>query len=504
MMLQKLRQAHTTLERTALRAGRALPCLVLMALSAGCAASSHRPPPPPAPRASDWRDQVPPAGSPAPVTYPLAEHDRLDNGMNVYVVRRPAGVLTLSLVVRCDPPEPGRTGLAALTTRMLTEGTVDHPGLALAEAAESLGSTLASDAGRDSLTVGLTTLRSDASRALALLAEVVQRPGFDPRVVARVRSEWIDGLLAERQEPSRIASLVGLRAQLGDIHGAPVGGAVEDVRQLEAADLRTYHVHAFVPNSSALVVVGDVALDDIRSDVAHLFGSWTGAPVLEAAPPPVPEAPARTRVLVVDRPGAVQTALFVAQPLPKRGMPGHEARQVINSIVGGLFTSRINTNLREKHAYTYGARSVAVATRYWGAWIATTSVKTDVTAPALKQLVSELKGVQDPARGRPIADDELARAKADLVAALGAHLERIEAVESDTQALFTYGLPPDYFSGYPERVAAVTLQSAAEQARTTLVPDRLTVVAVGDQARITAALTQHGFDWVPAPEALWR
>jgi zinc protease len=495
---------HTVLGRWSARVARALPCIVLAAVSACCAASSRRPAPPPAPRASDWRAQVPPAGSPAAVTYPLAEHDRLDNGMHVYVIRRPTGVLTLSLVVRCDPPEPGRTGLAALTARMLTEGTLDHPGLALAEAAESLGSTLASDAGRDSLTVGLTTLRSDASPALALLAEVVQRPSFDPSVVARVRSEWIDGLLAERQEPSRIASLVGLRAQLGEIHGAPVGGAVEDVRQLDAADLRAYHVRAFVPSRAALVVVGDVALDDIRADVAHLFGSWTGTPVPGAVPSPMPEPPVRTKVLVVDRPGAVQTALFVSQPLPKRGMPGYEARQVVNSLLGGLFTSRINTNLREKHAYTYGAQSVVVATRYWGAWIATTSVKTDVTAPALEQLVSELKGVQDPERGRPIANDELARAKADLVATLGAHLERIERVESDTQTLFTYELPSDYFSDYPERVAAVTRESAEEQAKTQLAPERLTVVAVGDRARIAAAFARHGFDWEPAPEALSR
>jgi zinc protease len=479
-------------------------CVILAALSAGCAAAPERPAPPPAPPASDWRYQVPPPESAAPVTYPLAEHDRLDNGMTVYVVRRPAGVLTLSLVVRCDPPELGRTGLAALTARMLTEGTLDHPGLALAEAAESLGSTLASDAGRDSLTVGLTTLRTDASRALALLAEVIQRPGFDPSVVARVRSEWVDGLVAERQEPSRIASLVGLRAQFGDIHGAPVGGAVEDVRRLEAADLRAYHLRTFVPSRSALVVVGDVALGDIRADVARLFGSWTGAPAPETTSIPVPGPPTRTKVLIVDRPDAVQTALFVSQPLPKRGAPGYEARQVVNSLLGGLFTSRINTNLREKHAYTYGAHSVAVATRYWGAWIATTSVKTDATAPALEQLISELKCVQDPEHGRPITNGELARAKADLVATLGAHLERIESVESDTHTLFTYDLPADYFSGYSERVSAVTRESAEEQARTRLVPERLTIVAVGDQARITAALARRGFDWEPAPEALWR
>jgi zinc protease len=495
---------HPVLGQRSTRRARTLTCFVLAVLNEGCGASSHRPAPPPAPRAADWRDQVPPAGSPAPVSYPLAEHDRLDNGMDIYVTRRPAGVLTMSLVVRCEPPEPGRSGLAALTTRMLTEGTLEHPGLALAEAAEALGSTLASDAGRDSLTVGLTTLRADAPRALALLAEVARRPSFDPAVVARVRSEWIDGLVAERQEPSRIASLVGLRAQFGEIHGAPVGGAVEDVRRLEASDLRAYHARAFVPGRSALVVVGDVALDDIRPDVARLFGTWAGAPGLEPPPPPVPEPPARTRVLVADRPGAVQTALFVLQPLPKRGVPGYEARLVVNSVLGGLFSSRINSNLREEHAYTYGANSVAVATRYWGAWIATTSVKTDVTAPALEQLIAELEAIRNLDHGRPIADDELARAKADLVATLGAHLERIERVESDTQTLYTYDLPADYYSGYPARVAAVTRQSAEEQAQAHFVPERLTVVAVGDQARIAPALEQHGFAWEPAPEALRR
>lgn len=497
-MMRKTRAGRLTLVPLA---------LTLVGWCTACAGSAHsgRPAAPAVPpRADDWRAQVPPPGPSAPVVYPLAEHEVLENGMGVYVVRRPAGVLTMSVVVRSDPPEPGRTGLAALTTRMLTEGTLDHPGLALAEAAESLGSTLASDSGRDSLSVGLTTLRSDASQALELLAEVVQRPSFDPAVVARVRSEWLDGLVAERQDPSRIAALVGLRALLGEIHGAPVGGAIEDVRSLETADLRRYHARAFVPGRSALVVVGDVALADIRADVARRFGPWTAAESSEAAPISVPEPQTRSRVLVVDRPGAVQTALFVSQPLPKRGMPGYEARQVMNSLLGGLFTSRINTNLRERHAYTYGARTLAVATRHWGALIATTSVKTDVTEPALAELISELEGLREPSLGKPIGEDELERAKADLVATLGAHLEHIARIESDTQTLFTYDLAPDYFSSYPERIAAVTRESVEEQARTALVPEQLTIVAVGDRRRIGQTLAARGLGWEPAPDTLLR
>lgn len=451
----------------------------------------------------DWRYQRPPAGEAAELVYPAPQHAVLPNGLNLYVVRRPAGIVSMALVVRTEPPPLGRSGLHALTVRMLTEGTIDHPGLALAEAVESLGTTLDSDAGRDSVNISLETLRQDAPRALALLAEVVQRPAFEEGVFERVRKEWIDGLVAERQDPSRLAALVGMRRLLGERHGAPVRGAAEDIRSLQIGEIHGYHAQNFVPNRSALVVVGDLAVEELRPEAERLFGGWKALPPPEQVPADLPELPGKSRVVLVDRPGAVQTALFVGQPFPKRSLPGFEARQILSSVLGGLFTSRLNQNLREKNAYTYGAGSAAVATRYWGALVASTSAKTEVSIDALTEVVTEIRSLRGGARGKPITEDELERAHADLVATLGAHLEHTSRILADTASQFVYNLPLDYFPRFAERLRAVDRQVVAAEAAKHLLPDGLIVVAVGDRSKLEGPLAQGGYHWeVAAPDLL--
>ena len=208
---------------------------------------AQRPAPRKTPDPEAWRSGVPAPGSRAKLAYPVPDVQRLDNGLSLWVVRRPAEVVSLSLVVRhgAGAVPKGKSGLAALTARMLTEGTTGRTASALAEAAESLGSSVEHDAGRDYSTVALTTLRADVEEGLSLLAEVVQKPAFSPKELERVRQEWLDGLTAERQAPERLASLAGLRLLLGEPHGAPVGGSVPDVKRLTAKDLAQFHAAHF-------------------------------------------------------------------------------------------------------------------------------------------------------------------------------------------------------------------------------------------------------------------
>jgi zinc protease len=440
-----------------------------------------------------WRGQKPGAGQPGSLAYPPPEHARLENGLALYVVRRPGGVAQMSIVSRhgAGSVPPGKSGLAALTARMLTEGTKTKTSQELAEATESLGSSLLGDAGRDYTTVELHTLREDLARGLELLAEVVRTPAFRPAELERVRGEWLDGLVAERQEPTRIASLVGLRVLLGNEQGAPVGGSVPDVKRLTVQDLTSFHQRAFAPSSLALVVAGDATLAEVRPHAERLFGSWKGAAAREPKPIAL-SAPAATRVVLVDRPGAVQTALFAAQHFAKRSDPGHEARLILSQVLGGLFTSRINQNLREKHAYTYGARSQALATRSWGAFVVSTSVKTQVTAEALTELVNEIKGMRDPSAGKPLGDDELLRARSDQINSVGAHLEHNSRVADDLSTLFIYQLKEDYFANYSNLVSTVD-RSAVTREAAALAPDQLLIVAVGDRSVIETPLRARGY-----------
>jgi zinc protease len=203
----------------------------------------------------------------------------------------------------------------------------------------------------------------------------------------------------------------------------------------------------------------------------------------------------------VDRPGAVQTALFVAQRFPARSAPGHEAREVLGEIVGGLFTSRINMNLREKHAYTYGASGRPIATRAWGAFVVSSSVRTDVTAPALAEVVRELERARDPSLGAPITADEIGRAKADLLHTLGARLEHTSRVAQAMTALFSVDLGNDYYTRYPNLLAAIGQPELSTNAGL-LTPDDLVIVLVGDRKEITPGLEKSGLKLELAAAAL--
>jgi predicted Zn-dependent peptidase len=207
-------------------------------------------------------------------------------------------------------------------------------------------------------------------------------------------------------------------------------------------------------------------------------------------------------VLVADRAGAVQTAIFATQPFPRRDVPGWEARELLMQVTGGLFTSRLNQNLREKHAWTYGAGSSAAATRQWGAVFVSTSVERSVTADALAEIVRELGELRAPT-DRPIQAAELARARADLANAHGAQLEDVGRVAADVAELYVHSLAANHLSTLPARVAAVP-GADVQGAASALLPERLLVVVVGDRASIEADLRGKGFAVETAEPKLWQ
>ena len=442
-----------------------------------------------------FRNTQPKPGAHPAVQFPTPSLKVLKNGVTLYVVPKHSAVTTLSVVVRHGGGSVplGKSGLAALTARMLTEGTQQHSSLALAEASESLGSTLEADAGRDESHVAISTLSRDVTRGLELLSEVVFKPAFHASDFARVKDEWLDGLRAERQEPARLASLVALRTLLGPTAGAPVSGSVPDVEKLSVADLVAFHRRAYVPSNLAVVAVGDVTLADLEPDVERLFGHATGAAYPAPSDAVTPVQPNRLRVLIVDRKDSVQSAIFAAQPFPRRSEPGFEAREIMGTLLGGLFTSRLNLNLREKHAFTYGAHGQALATRQWGAFFVATNVKTETTADSLFELLSELDRARDPKRGAPIQEQEAARARTDLMHSLGARLEHTSSLADSMRTLFAQQLPADYYTKYPALVSLIPTPQVAEQA-TRLDPQRLLVVIVGDREQIQPSLKQHGFE----------
>jgi len=458
-------------------------------------ATSSANPAPPAPDPEAFRLSPPKPGPHPAVQFPTPTVKKLANGVTLLVLPKRSAVTTLSVVTREGGSSlpVGKSGLAALTARMLTEGTQRRSSLALAEASESLGSTLEADAGRDEVQVGLSALTSDVARALELLAEVVYQPAFREADFARVKNEWLDGLRAERQEPSRLASLVALRSLLVPCAGAPVSGGIPDVEKLTVADLKAFHKRSFAPANLAVIAVGDVTLSQLEPDVERLFGRAKGTALAPQPTSALPEPLTKRKLLIVDRKDSVQSSIFAIQPFPKRAEPGFEAREIMASLVGGLFTSRLNGNLREEHAYTYGVHGQALSTRSWGAFYVTTEVKSETTADALSELFTELERAQDPKRGKPINEQEASRARTDLVHSLGARLEHTSSLASSMATLFTQQLPNDYYTKYPAFVSGVpTSEVTAQAAR--LTPQRMLVVIVGDRAQLEVPLKQRGYE----------
>ena len=447
-----------------------------------------------APDPQSFRRTPPRPGAHPAVQFPTPSVKSLPNGVTLMVLPKHSAVTTLSVVVRegASSLPVGKSGLAALTARMLTEGTQLRSSLALAEASESLGSTLEADAGRDQSHVELSTLTADVRRGLELLAEVVFKPAFRPADFTRVKAEWLDGLRAERQEPSRVASLVALRSLLGPGAGAPVSGAIPDVEKLTVLDLKTFHAQHYVPASLAVIAVGDVTLAQLEPDVQRLFGQAKATASAPAAPSASPEAQPLLKILIVDRKDSVQSSIFAVQPFPKRSEPGFEAREIMSSLVGGLFTSRLNTNLRERHAYTYGVHAQALATRQWGAFYVATEVKSETTTDALGELLAELERARDAKRGAPISEAETSRARTDLMHSLGARLEHTSSLADSLGTLFAQQLASDYYTKYPALVSSIPTSEVTSQAAR-LTPQRLLIVIVGDRARIEPGLKRRGY-----------
>lgn len=458
------------------------------------------PPPPvqsvPKPSSSDtaWRLVAPKSGIPGRLKYPSPIVTRLENGVTLYVLERPLGPVALSAVVnRGAAGEPSEmSGLASLTAELMTEATQRRSHWALSEAAESLGSTLTGEANRDYLRLAIDTLPEDVGAGLALLAETLREPAFEEADFQRLRSQRLDELRAERQNPARLASLVALRNVLGAELGNPVSGCPTSVKKLRLVDLKTWHQRSVHPKTTALFVTGPVAAKDVEGYVQKLFGRWKTPkrplpPLVE-----VPPLPRQRTVYLVDRPGSVQSALFVVESFPKRQMEGYIAREHLDNVLGGLFTSRINQNLREKHAYTYGARTSVIAAKHFGLFTCSTSVATEVTAPSLTEIFNELLAIRGNSAKSPIGAEELSRSTADLVQSLGAHLENNHRLLADLEQLYVYDLPNDYYAEYATQVPSVSLAEVAKETERFEL-ERFVVVAVGDATRMKPDLEKAGF-----------
>jgi zinc protease len=437
----------------------------------------------------DWRATPPGPGPVSKLALPVPQRFALANGLTVMLLEQhKLPVISASLVVLrgSEANSPALPGLAAFTADMLDEGTATRSALQLADDAAQIGASLRAGSSSDASNIGISALRKDADAAFGLIADVALRPAFAQTELDRLRNERQTTLLQQRDNPGALAARVFSRVLYGDAH--PYGfielGTEGSLKAIKREDLQQFWQAGYTPGNSALVVSGDLTAEDLRKLAEQHFGQWTGT--ASTVQLPTPQAPAARRIYVVDKPGAPQTALRIGQVGVPRSNPDYVSLEVMNAGLGGLFSSRINMNLREQHGYTYGAGSGFAYRRGPGPFNIGTSVRADVTAPAIREVFKEVERM----RTSPVSADELATAKDSFSRSLPGLFETSGQSVGSIAQLFLYGLPLDYYSSLPasiDKIGAADVQRVAAQY---LQPDKMTVVAVGDRRKIAPDLVR--------------
>jgi zinc protease len=424
----------------------------------------------------------PAPGTPRPYDFPAVTLSRLDNGLTVMVADLPGRPLVSATVVvpvgAADEPAE-KAGAAVLAARALTEGTERYDAVGLTEASERLGASIHAESGWDATSVGVDVPSTRLQAALELLAEVLLRPTFPANEVERLRDERLNDLLQAQADPRRRAdeTFIGTIYASASPYHRPSAGTKETVEGLDDAGARRAYERILDPARATLVVGGDLGGQDVLELAGRLFGAWSRHASAADPGPVVDQGAASGRLVrVVHRPGSVQTEIRIGHPGLPRRIPDYHAVSVMSAILGGLFNSRLNMQLREAKGYTYGAGAGFDMRRGAGPFTARAAVNTEVTVPAVIDTMAELERMRDTR----VDTTELAAARDFLVGVFPLRFETPGAVVGAVAGLSVHGLPLDELTDYRSRIEAVDVEAVEAAARAHLAVDRAAIVLVGD------------------------
>ena len=447
------------------------------------------------------RSIAPAAGAIRSFDFPPVQTDRIANGLEMRAVhthRLPIVTVRLVLDAGETTLTQDRAGQAVLTGDSLEGGTAGRTGSELAEALESIGAGLSVGTGWDATTISLSCLADRLDEAMSILAEVVLSPGFPSDEVDRVRGQRLAAIQQRRMDPASIATDAARRLTYADgiPYGRPLGGTVESVTPFGPETAAGYVDARYRPAGAGLVVVGDVDQDETKLLAQRCFGDWQGDAPPRGGFQPEPRARER-RVVIVDRPDAVQSEIRIGHVGQPRSSPDYFPLMVFNTVLGGAFTSRLNLNLRERHGFTYGVRSGFAFRRGAGPWSISTAVGTDVTADAVREAVGEVVGLLSDGP----TDEEVEASRDYMAGVFPLQLETTGQIASRISELLIYDLPDDYHATYRDRIRAVTREQALDAARRCIRPDEITVVVGGDAKAVRGPLEELGLGPVEVEEA---
>lgn len=452
--------------------------------------------PEPEPETPDapFRQQAPAPNGRITFVAPNVVEAKLKNGLRVLVVERhdlPVVGLRLVVAAGAGDLDGARPGSLSFLGNMLEQGTKKRTALQISDEFEAIGAQHGAWFDWDSGGVSVKVLTDKLDAALELMSDVALHPTFPDAEIERLRARRIASISAEKSSPATIAQNALAAAIFGRAHpyGHSLGGEELDAKQLTRTELVRSYERLFVPRNAAIVVAGDVTKDAILPKLEAAFGAWkgAGAPIARSGPKPVTKAASARRIVLVDRAGA-QSQIQIVRPGVPYATKDRESIVVMNAILGGMFSSRINLNLREKNAYTYGARSSFAMRHGAGPFLAGGSVFAAKTVPAIKEVFNELEGLR---RDGP-TDDELALAKESIRLGMPGRFETAGDVASAVADLVVYDLPLDEFDKRLARVEAVTAADVKRVAADYLKADAMSVIVVGDKASLAPQLDALG------------
>ena len=423
--------------------------------------------------------------------FPTAQHATLSNGTRVVLAQRheiPVVQFNYQFPGGFSADSADRQGLASFTAGLLSEGAGSRDALAFGDALDALGARAGASASLDTLSVSLSALRENLAPSLALYADMLRAPRFEPKEIERVRASWIAGIKQERARPDAVAMRVlpSLLYGAGHPYAAPFTGSGNEqaISALSRDELVAFHQRWIRPEHGTLLVAGDITMEQLLPALETALAGWKGEGELpQRVVSTAVTRPQATTVYLIDQPGAVQANLFAAQLVPPSNDPGALTLDIANGVLGGDFTSRLNMNLREDKHWSYGVRASISGALGARPWIVAAPVQIDKTAEAIAELQRE---ISEFASGqRPPSEAEVARIRAIQTLSLPGAYETASAVLSTLSSNALYGRADDYVFTRKAAIEAMTPAQVAQAAKG-INPDALVWVVVGDLKQIEA------------------
>jgi zinc protease len=382
----------------------------------------------------------------------------------------------------------GKSGLSAFTADQLNKGTRTRSAVDIANQLQGIGTNLNTNSGWDAANVSMQTLTRNLDKALDIFADVIVNPTFPEKELETARSRALVGLRQRKDNPTAIVGVVYNSVLYGKNHpyGNVLTGDEPSIKSFKQSDLEKFYRTYYRPNNAVLVVVGDTDMATLRPKLETAFAGWKPSEV-SVWNPPSTVAFEKPGIYLVDKPGAAQSVVQIGQVGVSRDNPDYFPLIVMNDMLGGAFSSRLNMNLREDKGYTYGAGSGFAFRRGAGPFSANAQVQTAVTKESVIEFMKELNGIRG---GIPITQKELQTSKQSLIRGFPSGFETNGQVAGQLSNLVVYGLPDSYFNEYIQRVNAVTLEDVNRVANRYLTPDRMAIVIVGDRGVIEPKLQE--------------